>query len=87
MAISNTFGPSGGAGDEGVVTVKNITSQINGDTQAFTVLKTYEIRSLQVFWNGLQHIHDVGITETGARSFTTSFTPQPGDTLVVVYNA
>ena len=87
MAISNTYGPSGGAGDEGVVTVENLTSQIDGATQSFTVLKTYEIRSLQVFWNGLQHIHDVGITETGARTFTTSFTPQSGDTLVVVYNA
>lgn len=65
----------------------NLTSQINGSTQNFTVPKKYKTGSLRVYWNGLRQVQDVTFTEISTTVFQTTFTPEVGDYIVIDYYA
>ena len=63
----------------------NLTSQINGSTQLFTMPLKYKSGSLRVYWNGIRQIVGVTITENTTTTFQTSFVPQNGDYIIVDY--
>ena len=64
----------------------NLTSQIDGSAQTFTVSEAYQAGSLRVYWNGLRQIGGgVTYTETSSTQFQTSFTPESGDYLLIDY--
>jgi len=82
MPVASPFEPVG----SGTVNLKreDISSQVDGSTQSFTVSLPYKSGTLQVYWNGLlQLFTDIG--ETSVTNFTTSFTPKVGDNLAVVF--
>jgi hypothetical protein len=84
MPVSPVF-PSGGSGGGIVNLLKyNCTSQIDGTTTTFIIEPSYVSGSLQVYWNGLLQM-DEDITQDSSTVFTTSFIPQVGDHLVVIY--
>ena len=63
----------------------NLTSQIDGETQLFTLPETYKAGSLRVYWNGIRQIVSVSFSETSNGTFTTTFTPQSGEYIAVEY--
>lgn len=63
----------------------NLTSQIDGETQLFTIPENYKATTLRVYWNGIRQIVDVTFTETSNTTFTTTFTPTTGEYLTVEY--
>ena len=64
----------------------NLTSQIDGSAQRFTVPEAYQAGSLRVYWNGLRQIGGgVTFTENSTTQFTTTFTPDSGDYLIIDY--
>ncbi len=82
MPVASPFEPGGG----GTVNLEyeDISTQTDGSTQSFTVSKAYKSGTLQVYWNGLLQLF-TDIVETSSRTFTTSFTPEDNDNLVVIY--
>jgi hypothetical protein len=82
MPVASPFEPSGG----GTVNLEyeDISTQTDGSTQSFTVSQAYQTGTLQVYWNGLLQLFS-DIVETSSRTFTTSFTPEDNDNLVVIY--
>ena len=82
MPVASPFEPSGG----GTVNLEyeDISTQTDGSTQSFTVSQAYQTGTLQVYWNGLLQLF-TDIVETSSRTFTTSFTPEDNDNLVVIY--
>ena len=77
-------GSSSGSGDGNEIT-ENITSQINGITQSFTLTNDYVSGSLRVYWNGQRQIVGDTITETGNNTLSTTFLPLVGQYLIVDY--
>ena len=73
-----------GKGEE--VKTTNVTAQIDGETQNFTVPETYKAGSLKVYWNGVRQIKDVTITELTSTTFSVSFVPLVGDYLLIDYS-
>lgn len=63
----------------------NLTEQIDGSTQNFTMPEKYTTGSLRVYWNGIRQIVGVTITEISTTVFQTSFTAETGDYIVVDY--
>ena len=63
----------------------DLTSQVDGSTQVFTVPEVYASGSLRVYWNGVRQVVTVSYTETSSSTFTTQFTPQDGDYLTIDY--
>lgn len=63
----------------------NLTSQIDGSNQVFTVPEVYSSGSLRVYWNGIRQIITVSFTETTSTTFTTQFIAQNGDYLTIDY--
>ena len=94
MSASNAPSPSGDYED--VVTVgktlstelfkEDLTSQVqDGTVTTFVTTKSYVSGSLRVFWNGqYQRLND-SFTETGATTFSTSFSPGTGSAIQVEY--
>jgi hypothetical protein len=82
MPVASPFKTGGG----GTVNLEyeDISTQTDGSTQSFTVSKAYQTGTLQVYWNGLLQLF-TDIVETSSRTFTTSFTPEDNDNLVVIY--
>ena len=64
---------------------ENISTQINGSTQIFTLTNEYVSGSLRVYWNGQRQIVGDTITERSSTSFSTSFLPLIGQYLNVDY--
>lgn len=84
MPVAPVF-PSGGGGSATVNLKRyNCTSQVDGTNRTFSVSPSYVSGSLQVYWNGLLQL-DADITQDSSTVFTTSFIPQVGDDLVVIY--
>jgi hypothetical protein len=82
MPVASPFEPSGG----GTVNLEHedVSSQVDGSTQTFTVSSAYQVGTLQVYWNGLLQLSS-DIAESSQTTFTTSFTPSSDDNLVVIY--
>lgn len=78
------FGSSGGG-----TTLKeaDLTAQINGSNTTFTLLENYQFGTLRVYYNGIRQRTGDTITEASQSTFTTSFTAQSGDVLIVDYVA
>jgi len=63
---------------------ENITSQINGSTTSFSTERPFKKGTLQAIWNG-QVQYEGTISETSSSTFTSTFTPSPGDVLIITY--
>ena len=64
----------------------DLTSQVDGQTNVFTVPSAYSANSLRVYYNGIRQESGNGFSETTSTSFTLSFTPQTGETISVDYS-
>ena len=64
----------------------NLSSQVDGETQVFTVPEEYKTGSLRVYYNGVRQIESETFTETTSTTFTTTFTPISGDYLTIDYS-
>ena len=82
MPVASPFEPSGG----GTVNLEHedLSSQVDGSTQTFTVSSAYQTGTLQVYWNGLLQLSS-DIAESSRTTFTTTFIPSSNDNLVVIY--
>ena len=78
------FGSSGGGSS---LREADLTAQINGSTTVFTMPENYQNGTLRVYWNGIRQRTGDTITEASQSTFTTSFTAQSGDVLIVDYVA
>lgn len=85
MPFVFTITVSGGGGDD--VKKANLTGQIDGSNQVFTVPETYVSNSLRVYYNGIRQVKDVSYTETNTTTFTVSFTPVSGEYITIDYVA
>lgn len=65
----------------------NLTSQVNGIRQVFTVPEDYETNTLRVYHNGIRQVKDVTYSETTSTTFTLTFTPVNGDYITIDYSA
>jgi hypothetical protein len=74
-----------GAGAAKVRKDEDLTSQIDGATQNFSLSEAYDSGTLWVYWNGQKQIRGVTFSETGSTTFSTTFTPLIGQALEVVY--
>ncbi len=61
----------------------SLDAQITGSTDTFTVA-AHKQGSLRVYWNGVRQTVGTEVIDNGT-SITTTFTPQPGDALVIDY--
>ena len=73
-----------GGGEE--MKKSNLTSQIDGTTQTFSVPEIYKSGSLRVYWNGIRQITAVTITELTSTTFSVVFLPIVGDYLDIDYS-
>lgn len=65
----------------------NLTSQIDGITNTFTMPEEYTTGSLKVYFNGQRQIVGVDVTELSSTTFSLSFVPSSPDMLNVDYNS
>ena len=63
----------------------NLTSQINGSVQNFTIPESIKSGSLRVYWNGRREVSSNTYSELTSTTFSTTFTPVNGDFLIVEY--
>ena len=63
----------------------NLTGQINGSNQNFTIPESIISGSLRVYWNGLRQVSSNTYSELTDTTFSTTFIPVNGDFLVVEY--
>tara|TARA_Y100000401_G_C8205597_1_gene165812 strand:+ start:295 stop:552 length:258 start_codon:yes stop_codon:yes gene_type:complete len=73
------------SGSESDMKQANITSQVNGVSQSFTIPEAIQANSLRVYWNGLKQTQTTTYSETGTTTFSTNFTPLNGDVLTIEY--
>ena len=64
---------------------QNLTSQVNGTRTQFTISEEIQSGSLRVYWNGVRQVESSTFNENTQTTFTTTFTPQSGETIVVEY--
>jgi len=65
----------------------DLTSQITGSNQSYTLPESYVAGSLRVYWNGIRQVEGESFDEHNQTVFTTDFTPQSGDYITVDYVA
>ena len=65
---------------------ENLTSQINGSRQTFTISRPFFSTRLYVYYNGVRQQVGYNITIASDTTFTCDFTPETGDTLFVDYS-
>lgn len=63
----------------------DLTSQVDGEENVFTVPNVYVAGSLRVYYNGIRQESGNGFSETTSTTFTTTFTPSVGETISVDY--
>ena len=76
--------PAGGAGGADMKQA-DLTSQVNGERNVFTLPETYETGTVRVYLNGLRQVKSDHFTEPNQTQITLLFTPQTGDFLTVDY--
>lgn len=65
---------------------ENLTSQINGSNDTFTVSVNFVSDSLRVYYNGIRQTNDF-FSITSNNQFQLTFTPITGDKLEIDYVA
>jgi len=85
MGFVFTVTITGGDGEE--MKKANLTGQVNGINQVFTVPENYETNTLRVYHNGIRQVKDVTYSETTSTTFTLTFTPVNGDYITIDYTA
>lgn len=76
--------PPSGGGTSGDHYTENLSSQITGSATTFTTSYAYQAGTLKVYWNG-QRQYSGTTSELSSTTFSTTFTPTPGDVLIVDY--
>ena len=71
-----------GGGD---MSKENLTNQITGSSQQFTISQDIQSGSLRVYWNGIRQVESDSFTVLTSTTFSTNFTPLSGETLIVEY--
>ena len=79
MPIANVFSSSG----EKLLS-EDISDQLNGSRQVFTVSNDFESGSLRVYWNGVRQSGNE-ITVQTAATFQTSFQAASNGSLIVEF--
>ena len=69
----------------GSLSKENLSNQITGSANQFTISEDIESGSLRVYWNGIRQVESNSFNELTSTTFSTSFTPISGDTLIVEY--
>ena len=69
----------------GALSKENLTNQITGSATQFTISEDIEAGSLRVYWNGIRQVSSSSFNEINLTTFSTTFTPLNGDTLIVEY--
>jgi hypothetical protein len=62
----------------------DLTSQITGSTNVFTIPDS-TTSSIRVYFNGLRQVQGENFTVTNSTTITLDFTPQTGDFLTIDY--
>tara|TARA_R110002012_G_scaffold195375_2_gene363590 strand:- start:1099 stop:1356 length:258 start_codon:yes stop_codon:yes gene_type:complete len=65
----------------------DLTSQITGSNQSYTLPEDYVSGSLRVYWNGVRQVVGESFSEHNATVFNTVFTAESGDFITVDYVA
>jgi|TARA_R100001591_G_C4344260_1_gene181437 hypothetical protein len=63
---------------------ENLSSQINGSNQTFTLTKAADEEKIYVYYNGL--LNNPAISARTETSFTLDFAPSSPDTIQVIYS-
>ena len=63
----------------------DLTSQVNGERNVFTLPESYDTGTVRVYLNGLRQVKGDHFTEPNQTQITLLFTPQTGDFLTVDY--
>ena len=66
------------------ITIEDLTSQINGSRQLFTISIPFDATSLRIYWNGIRQ-SSTEITVQSAITFSTSFQAAIGNSLIAEY--
>jgi len=82
MAIVDAFGGEGSAADE---KTEDLTIQINGIRDTFTVAENYKQDSLKVYRNGQRQITGRTVTITSSNSFQLDTVPSTDEFLLIDY--
>lgn len=85
MPFIFTITTTGGGGDD--MTKADLSSQVDGSTQQFTVPEPYVSGSLRVYYNGLRQIQSVTYNENTSTTFSFTFTPLDGSKVEIDYVA
>tara|TARA_R100000329_G_scaffold68523_1_gene60050 strand:+ start:25 stop:276 length:252 start_codon:yes stop_codon:yes gene_type:complete len=73
-----------GTGTGSTVEQADLTSQINGSRDVFTIPEA-DTSSVRVYFNGLRQVQGENFTVTNSTSITLDFIPQIGDFLTIDY--
>jgi len=65
---------------------EDLTGQVDGTTTSFTVSRSFDADSIQLYYNGIKQRKTNEYTVTGASTLQTVFTPTATSTLFVAYN-
>jgi hypothetical protein len=76
------YGTGTGTGE--TVEKADLTSQITGSTNVFTIPES-NTSSIRLYFNGLRQVEGENFTVTNSTTLTLSFTPQTGDFLTIDY--
>lgn len=76
------YSSPGGGGSE--MEQANLTSQIDGITNVFTIPDS-DLGSIRLYYNGLRQVEGENYTVTNSTTLTLDFTPQTGDFLTLDY--
>ena len=70
---------------QATMTREDLTAQITGSAQTFTISAAYSSGTIRLYWNGIRQRAGDSFTEATSTTITTVFTPQIGDTLTLDY--
>ena len=62
----------------------NLTSQITGTTDVFTIPAS-DTSTIRVYYNGIRQVEGENFTVNNSTTITLDFTPQTGDFLTIDY--
>lgn len=79
FVFSSTAGGAGGDMEQA-----NLTNQITGSTNVFTIPDS-DTGSIRLYYNGLRQVEGENYTVTNSTTITLDFTPQTGDFLTIDY--
>jgi len=84
MPVSSPFNKATGGTETVDYKIADLSSQVDGSTNSFTVSPSYKQDTLQVYHNGLLQL-PADITQTSSTIFQTSFTPNSDDNIMIIF--